>query len=301
MKKDESKVSEEKNTTKTEENKVEESDLIDLHLEKEGNFNKKFNTYAKRVFNKRDIFLLPNVLCYFRILVSIAYAILYLWPNDFVSGDPLNGTNFLFNSTLCGLLILLCGYTDFVDGFLARKLKQQSHLGKIFDPLADKLLQLAIGISFVVKITYFHPNWDYFFLVYIMFGIFVIKEGTLFFFNLYFISKNTELKGPIFFGKATTFIFYVDMGLLLVFYHYFLETKLYWLITMMVCIPLVLFLITYIIYFFEFASLKKKIKRHEANQKIEEQNNIAVTNIVKEEKVVLRKDEDSSSTNENLK
>lgn len=249
--------------------KVEQTeDLIDLNLDENLSFNKKFNSYAKRVFNKRDIFLFPNILCYFRILVAIVYLIIYLWPYDFVSGQLLDDSNFLFNSTLCGLLLLVCGYTDFVDGFIARKFNMQSHLGKIFDPLADKLLQLAIGIGFAIKVAYFHEGWDAFYIVYIMFAIFIIKEATLFFFNLYFISKNTELKGPIFFGKATTFIFYVDMGLLVVFYHYFLSLDLYWIITLMVSVPLILFSITYITYFFEFASLKKKIKlKKEIEQK----------------------------------
>ena len=123
--------------------KVEQTeDLIDLNLDENLSFNKKFNSYAKRVFNKRDIFLFPNILCYFRILVAIVYLIIYLWPYDFVSGQLLDDSNFLFNSTLCGLLLLVCGYTDFVDGFIARKFNMQSHLGKIFKLLPIRLLIL---------------------------------------------------------------------------------------------------------------------------------------------------------------
>ena len=39
----------------------------------------------------------------------------------------------------CGIFIL-ASFTDFVDGFLARLLKQQSKLGELLDPIADKII-----------------------------------------------------------------------------------------------------------------------------------------------------------------
>lgn len=44
-----------------------------------------------------------------------------------------------------GLLLAAMGITDFVDGFLARRLHQESNLGKILDPTADRLL-LGTGV-----------------------------------------------------------------------------------------------------------------------------------------------------------
>ncbi|MGB9771952.1 MAG: CDP-alcohol phosphatidyltransferase family protein [Candidatus Kapaibacteriota bacterium] len=49
------------------------------------------------------------------------------------------------------LLIFFAWVTDLLDGYLARKLKAISELGKILDPLADKLLVLIIVISLVAK------------------------------------------------------------------------------------------------------------------------------------------------------
>jgi CDP-diacylglycerol--glycerol-3-phosphate 3-phosphatidyltransferase len=46
---------------------------------------------------------------------------------------------------------------DFFDGFLARKLSQITRLGKIMDPLADKLLGLTVMISLVVRSDF--PLW----------------------------------------------------------------------------------------------------------------------------------------------
>lgn len=52
-------------------------------------------------------------------------------------------------------VFFLASLTDFADGFLARRLKQQSRLGRFLDPLADKLL---ISAAFVVMAVP-HPQF----------------------------------------------------------------------------------------------------------------------------------------------
>ena len=47
------------------------------------------------------------------------------------------------NNDIVILLILLGGFTDFLDGYLARKYQYQSALGAKLDPLADKILLLG--------------------------------------------------------------------------------------------------------------------------------------------------------------
>ena len=51
-----------------------------------------------------------------------------------------------YNSLLAGLF-LLCGFTDFLDGYLARAYNAQTVLGKILDPLADKFLMFGVWIA----------------------------------------------------------------------------------------------------------------------------------------------------------
>lgn len=53
------------------------------------------------------------------------------------------------------LLFFIASVTDFFDGYVARKLNQQSKLGQILDPLADKILTTA---SFIVMAMP-HPNF----------------------------------------------------------------------------------------------------------------------------------------------
>lgn len=44
------------------------------------------------------------------------------------------------NVGLAGALIFLIGWTDWIDGYLARRLNQVSKVGKILDPVADRLM-----------------------------------------------------------------------------------------------------------------------------------------------------------------
>ena len=44
------------------------------------------------------------------------------------------------NILLAGILIAVLGGTDWLDGYLARRLNQESELGKVLDPLADRLM-----------------------------------------------------------------------------------------------------------------------------------------------------------------
>ena len=74
---------------------------------------------------------LPNLLTYGRMVaVPVVVACLFL-PDD------------LTVRTVAFAVFALAGITDFFDGYLARVLKQQSSLGRMLDPIADKLLVAA--------------------------------------------------------------------------------------------------------------------------------------------------------------
>jgi cardiolipin synthase len=48
-------------------------------------------------------------------------------------------------------LLMVSGFTDFLDGWLARKLDQQSVVGQILDPVADRLYILAVVIGLALR------------------------------------------------------------------------------------------------------------------------------------------------------
>jgi cardiolipin synthase (CMP-forming) len=86
----------------------------------------------------RDI---PNLLCVFRILLTmpVAWAIL-------------DG-----RYPIALALFLVAGFTDLLDGYLAKRFAWQSRLGGLLDPLADKLLLVA---SFVTLwLAGYVPGW----------------------------------------------------------------------------------------------------------------------------------------------
>ena len=79
---------------------------------------------------RAELFYLPNVLTYLRILLIPAVL-------AFIDNDS------LLHSFIAASLYSLSAITDFVDGYLARKWNQISLVGKFLDPLADKLLVMA--------------------------------------------------------------------------------------------------------------------------------------------------------------
>lgn len=84
---------------------------------------------------------IPNLICLMRILLITPFVVFFL------DGEYL----------IAAAVIILSGLSDCIDGFIARKFNQESELGKILDPLADKLTLLAVGICLVVIEPYFLP------------------------------------------------------------------------------------------------------------------------------------------------
>ncbi|MFR7766295.1 MAG: CDP-alcohol phosphatidyltransferase family protein [Lachnospiraceae bacterium] len=46
---------------------------------------------------------------------------------------------FRLRSFACGCGVFIAAFTDFLDGYIARKTNQITELGKLLDPVADKL------------------------------------------------------------------------------------------------------------------------------------------------------------------
>lgn len=137
---------------------------------------------------------IPNALSIFRlVLLPVFMIVFYMAPQ---------------NGGLWGVLILaVSGMTDFLDGFIARKLGQVTQLGTVLDPVADKLTQLAV--SFCIASRY--PEY------FIIFGFIVLKELAMIFGALKIASLGDGFEPAHWYGKLYTIIFYVLMLILLVF------------------------------------------------------------------------------------
>jgi len=84
---------------------------------------------------------IPNILTIVRLLL-IPIIIFYIFTGNYI---------------LAFVFITLSGITDIADGFIARKFNLISNFGKLMDPLADKLTQIATLTSLVI--TNIIPLW----------------------------------------------------------------------------------------------------------------------------------------------
>ena len=86
----------------------------------------------------------PNALTGGRLLLAAVFFILLSYYQHEGRGDP-----FLLNTAFAVYLIAL--FTDFLDGYLARKWKVEGTFGRVVDPFVDKVLVLGSFIFFAGK------------------------------------------------------------------------------------------------------------------------------------------------------
>ena len=82
----------------------------------------------------------PNVLTYFR-MATIPVIVLLLVP-------PASG----FSQNAAFIVYCIASLTDYLDGILARRFNTVTSVGKLLDPLADKLLTTAVLIMLIPKV-----------------------------------------------------------------------------------------------------------------------------------------------------
>ncbi len=140
-------------------------------------------------FSRRDLWKIPNILCYIRFILIPFFVVTYIKadePKAYIQAAA---------------IVFLSGLTDFLDGFIARRFDMVTELGKIIDPLADKLTQASLIFVLVVKI-----KWMFLLLI-----LFVIMQLFLLIAGLVMLKKGTKLSGAKWFGKVSTTVFYVTM------------------------------------------------------------------------------------------
>ncbi len=137
----------------------------------------------------KNIFTIPNIISFIRLLMIPFFAIFYFSENI--------ENRYIY----CIALVVLSGLSDVVDGFIARKFNMVSDLGKILDPIADKLTQVVILLCLCIN----HPS------LLLMFGVLFLKELLTLFAAIYVLSNGTKPISARWWGKLSTIVIFITM------------------------------------------------------------------------------------------
>ena len=140
-------------------------------------------------FKPRDLVTVPNLITYFRFLLVFPFVWFFLHEK------------FL----LAGIMIGLSGLSDCFDGFFARKLDQVTSLGKILDPIADKVTLVAVAVCMVVYEQKILP----------IMMILVAKEFLMLLGGFILLLRKLTPPPANIFGKIATLVFYFAISLII--------------------------------------------------------------------------------------
>ena len=140
---------------------------------------------------------IPNLLSFIRILLIPVFA--YLYYNDM--------------KIEAVAVLAASGLSDMFDGKIARRFNQISALGKILDPIADKLTQITIAVMLLLDFKDAENKminafgW--------VFLVFLIKEAVMLIGGLVMLLLNIRPGAAEIYGKLATTVFYVGMTLII--------------------------------------------------------------------------------------
>ena len=142
-----------------------------------------------KIFTKENL-TIPNLLSLFRIL-TIPFFI-YFYMKDMV---------------YVAIIVLVAGgLSDCVDGYIARKFNQITDLGKMLDPLADKLTQAAIAVCIAFKYPIIAPVLIFF----------IVKELIMLIGAVVLLKKGARPVAANWYGKLGTILFYLSVTVVVI-------------------------------------------------------------------------------------
>jgi len=139
------------------------------------------------------IVTIPNILSMVRLLLIPVFVWLYCVKD-------------MYEQT--AMVLVLSGITDLVDGFIARRFHMISNVGKILDPIADKLTQAAALFCLLTRFQH----------MMIPFILIFVKEISSAVMGAIVVKKTGKVEGADWHGKVTTVLLY-SMMILHVLWH----------------------------------------------------------------------------------
>ena len=146
----------------------------------------------RKRLTKKDIFTIPNGLSLFRLLLVPVIVWLYCKAGRHYAALG---------------VVALSGLTDIADGYIARHFNMVSDVGKVLDPIADKLTQAALLISLATRYR----------VLYWLFTLFVVKELMQGVLGLMILKLTETVNSAQWYGKVSTGVFYGVMMALILF------------------------------------------------------------------------------------
>ena len=134
---------------------------------------------------------IPNALSLLRLALIPAFAVLYL--------------NGLVEWAIVTLVV--SGLSDAVDGYIARRFNQITDIGKLLDPLADKVTQFVVLVCVTVK----NPS------MWLLVAVCFAKEVAQTIGGFLLLHRGDVVRGSLWFGKVYTLVFYVVMAVFVLF------------------------------------------------------------------------------------
>ena len=147
-------------------------------------------------FSKKEIFSIPNLMGYFRILMIPVFCYLYIGKQRYLAASA---------------AVLLSSLTDLFDGKIARKFNIVTELGKLLDPVADKLTHGALALCLALR----YP------LMWALILLLIVKEGYMPSWGAVLLKKGKKLNGGVVAGleKVCTAVLFAGLLVLFLFPH----------------------------------------------------------------------------------
>lgn len=143
---------------------------------------------------------LPNRLSLLRIILVPVMAVCFY-------------INFDYGPLLAVVVFLLAAFTDFLDGYIARKTNQITELGKLLDPIADKLL-VAVALFMATGARVLENQFIPYYIMDICASVIIGRELFISVFRQIAASKGFIMQANVY-GKLKTIVQDIALPMLL--------------------------------------------------------------------------------------